>query len=124
MTTPLNTFQLALIRSMTQGSMMDFCTINGKTVTTGSYGEPVETSGSIAATACGVTWVGGKEKWGSVTTLPYEATIRLPIETTINNTNTITVTKRFGEDITPVTFEIVSSPRYGFDLLVDVKRIS
>jgi hypothetical protein len=40
---PTKYIQLALIRSMTQWSMMDFCTINGKTVTSGSYGEPVET---------------------------------------------------------------------------------
>lgn len=130
MTTPINSYNLAWIRATSESCMMDYCTINAKTVTTGSYGEPIETTGSLVSTPCGITFVGGKQIWNAenkalvYSALPFDATIRLPADTVIDATNTITITKRLGEDITPLTFEVVSSPKLGLTgLLVDVRRV-
>jgi hypothetical protein len=97
------------MRTAQTGHMLDTCYINVYSRTFNSYGEPVEVwSSPLTTTACGLDMRPGSETPGEdYTSLAYDATVRLPIGTTIDTRDRITVTKRFGETlVTPLVFRI------------------
>lgn len=104
-----STSELTNLRSAQTTHMMDECCIQAVVQTKNSYGEMVETWPSDAtAQACSLDMrPGGERRSGEFTALEYDATIRLAITATPNARDHIKVTKRFGESVTPLVFEIV-----------------
>lgn len=107
---------LANMRTAQDEHMLDKCVILSYTAgTLNEYNEsdaPVETvSGEIV---CGLDMRPSSERHNSdMTLITYDATLRLPIATAVKETDRIRVTKRFGETITPLTYEIVSPMQRG-----------
>lgn len=92
--------------------MQDRCKIGVYTAgTTDEYGQdsaPTYPPGSEIV--CGLDMRPGFERHGAeLTSIQYDATLRLPIATALTEKDRITVTKRYGEDTTDIVFE-VSAP--------------
>lgn len=66
-------------------------------------------------TACGLDMRPSSERSGQdMTTIQYDATLRLPLEVTLKETDHFQVTHRFGEALdTALTYEIVSPIQRG-----------
>ena len=99
---------LAWMRAAQTGAMQDLCLIQTYARTFNSFAEPVETwTDSPTTTACGLDMRPGSERHGAdMTTVEYDATLRLPISTTIDARDHIKVTHRYGEAITAQVYRV------------------
>ena len=63
---------------------------------------------------CGLDMRAGSERHGlDMTVIQYDATLRLPLQTPLLETQKIQIIARFGQFITPLTFECASPPQSG-----------
>lgn len=104
------------MRTAQDDHMQDRCVILSYTPgTLNEYNEsdtPVETIS--AEIACGLDMRPSSERHNpDMTLITYDATLRLPIATAVKETDKIRITKRFGETITSLTYEIVSPMQRG-----------
>src|SRR6188474_2396783 len=83
--------------------------------TVDDYGEPSSptyTAGSEIV--CGLDQRPGFERLGAdLTSIQYDATLRLPIATALKETDRIRITKRYGEDTTDIDYEISAPVQRG-----------
>lgn len=107
------------------GAMQDTCVVQRYSRTLDTYGEPVPTYTDGAAIACGVEMTTGKEnRRGDMLVEHIDATLRLPIATTLQAADRIKVTYRFGAAALQV-YEIVGEIRRGpSGLRVDVREVT
>jgi hypothetical protein len=106
--------ELADFRTAQDGHMMDTCKIGVRSVTYNTTGEPIETFTLGNAMDCGLDMRPGSERHGeNMTQVTYDATARLPIGTVINVLDRLTVTHRFGESVTNITFRVESPVQRG-----------
>ena len=111
-----STEELTNFRSAQTGHMMDTVVRMVYTPNINSYNEDNPTYPDQAGTIkCGLDMRPGSERYTqSYTALEYDATMRLPITTTINARDRLKVTKRFGETLsTALVFEIVGPVQRG-----------
>jgi hypothetical protein len=126
MATMFTSSDLAWMRSAQTGHMQDTCCrqVFSRTFTAG---EEVPTyTDAAASTECGLDMRPGAERHGNqMTTLEYDATIRLPIATTIDPKDRIKITERFGETLaTALVFEVVAPIQRGpSGIRLMVKRV-
>lgn len=119
--------ELSTLQTAQTGVMMDTCVVQVyATSSQDAYGAPVATYTDGAAITCGVEMTGGKESWrANMIATHIDATIRLPIATSIKSTDRIKVTHRFGAAITALVFEVVGAVRRGpSGLQVDVLQVA
>lgn len=104
--------ELADMRTAQTGHMLDTCYIQTYSRTYNSFGEPVEVwTDAATAISCGLDMRPGRETPGEdYTSLAYDATVRLPITTTIDAKDRIKVTKRFGETLATALIFRVEGP--------------
>lgn len=104
--------ELAAFRTAQAGHMLDTCYIQTYSRTFDTYGAPVEVwTDAASTTACGLDMRPGRETPGEdYTALAYDATIRLPITTTVDAKDRIKVTKRFGETLTTALVFRIEAP--------------
>ena len=96
--------------------MQDQCSILAYTAgTANEYNEQDAPTYPVQSlSSCGVEMMAGTEKWGAtMTPITYDATLRLPINTTVKETDRIEVTSRYAEYPSSLTFEIVSPIQRG-----------
>ena len=107
--------ELADMKSAQQAHMMDTGYRMARSVTANAYNEPIESFTQAAtATVCGLEMKSGAEKdKETMTLIEYDAVLRLPIAFTIDYKDRFKVTKRYGESITALTFEVVSPVQRG-----------
>lgn len=107
--------ELADMRTAQTAHMMDTCKRHVYSRTFDSFGDPVEAwTASSTSTACGLDMKAGNEvDKTTMTTVNYDAILRLPIATILDPKDRIEITKRFGESITPVIYQIVSPIQRG-----------
>ena len=112
--------ELASMRNVQAGAMMDTCTLRILSVTQDDYGEEVETFAETTGVACGLDVTGGwaaneqTRASGAVTTIA--AALRLSLEDGdgLTEEDAITVTHRNGELLTPpLAYRIDGYPRRG-----------
>ena len=110
-----STDELTNFRSAQAGHMMDTVVRQAYSATSNSYNEDVPTYTDQTAINCGLDMRHGSERHSSnYTALEYDATMRLPITTTIDARDRLKVTKRFGETLaTALVFEIVGPVQRG-----------
>lgn len=79
----------------------------------GEFDAPTYTES--VGTRCGLDMRSGSERSGqNMTVIEYDATLRLPIEVTMNETDRFQVTHRFGEALdSALTYEIVAPIQRG-----------
>ena len=106
---------LTNMRSAQDAHMMDTCVLQARVQTLNTLREKVETwPADSAALSCGLDMKPGSERDNAnMVVLRWDATIRLPIAQTPDAADRIKVTKRFGEDTTDITFEIVGPIQRG-----------
>ena len=108
--------ELTGLRAAQDGHMLDTGNMQPVTVTQDSFGQMVETWPSNSADiACGLDMRPGSERHGpQMTVTEYDATVRLPIGTSVDLRDRFRVTKRFGETLaTSLVFEIQSPIQRG-----------
>ena len=110
-----STEELTNFRSTQTNHMMDTVVRQVYSATSNSYNEDVVTYTEQTAIDCGLDMRPGSERHTqSYTALEYDATMRLPITTTIDARDRLKVTKRFGETLsTALVFEIVGPVQRG-----------
>jgi hypothetical protein len=82
--------------------MPDTCLIKTRTQTEKTNGEKVDDFTTGTSSICGLDMRPGTFRRGrEMTEVTYDATIRLPHDASVTLTGKITVTKRFGETISP-----------------------
>jgi head-tail adaptor len=104
--------ELANMRTAQTGHMLDTCIIQTYARTFNSFGEPVETwTDAAASISCGLDMRPGRETpLANMTTLAYDATIRLSITTVIDARDRIKVTYRFGELLSTALVYRIEAP--------------
>lgn len=118
--------ELADFRSAQTAHMMDTGYRMVRSVSPDAYNEQIEVfTQSSTSTACGLEMKSGAEQdKETMTLIEYDAILRLPITTIIDYKDRFRVTKRYGENITALTFEIVSPIQRGpSGLRVLLKRV-
>lgn len=105
------------IARLQESSMVDECRINQYSETSDSYGDIVKswTSGSSSGSSiCGVqTNQGSKTYPHDDIVIKWDALIRLPLSTLVDERDTITVTKQNNQTISDTYTIINSSPSHG-----------
>jgi head-tail adaptor len=106
---------LTNMRGAQTDHMLDECYIQALTQTTNTFGEVVNAwSDSGSALACGLDMRPGSEERGPQKTIvQYDATLRLAITNLTEETQRIRITKRFGESITPLVYDIAAPVQRG-----------
>ena len=106
---------LANMRTSQDNHMMDTCKRHVFSRTFDSFGDPVNTWTAASTTiVCGLDMKAGNEvDRTTMTTVDYDAILRLPIATVLDPKDRIEISKRFGESITPVVYQIVSPIQRG-----------
>ncbi len=106
---------LESMRDMQDAHMLDTGLVQAVTVTGDTFGQQVESWTDGSAIACGLDMRPGSERHGTDKTLiEYDATVRLPVSTTVDLRDRFKVTKRFGETLTTaLVFDIVSPIQRG-----------
>lgn len=101
------------MRDVQEAHMMDTCLIAEPTKTTNESNLPVASYDWDEAeqSICGFDPSPSQELLDQVPN--SEAVNRMPIDTVISNEAYIRITKRFGETIDPLTYQVIGSPRRG-----------
>lgn len=107
--------QLAHFRERQLLSLMDVCRHLAYSVILDDYNSPIPTWTEIDTDIpCGLEQLSGDEHGRSADTLTqYDAVIRLAISENWDVRDKIVVIKRYGEEITPITYQIVSPIQRG-----------
>ena len=108
--------ELSDFRVAQDGHMLDTGNVQPITVADDTFGQQVETWPTNSMDiACGLDMRSGSERHGvDKTVVEYDATVRVPIATTIDMRDRFRVTKRFGETLTSaLVFEIISPAQRG-----------
>lgn len=115
MTEMFSSRELSEMREAQTGHMMDTCIISRYSAVQNTVGEMIATyTDDAAAIICGLEMKSGFERKGSENTVVvYDAIIRLPITTTINQRDRIKILTRFDETISSYVYEIVSPIQRG-----------
>jgi len=120
--------ELAGLQATQVDSLMDTCLVQTWSGSSAdSYGQLVETWTDGDALACGYYPKGGREVPGpDAAPIVTDATVRLPLDTTVDRRDRIKLTHRFGVELdTAEVFEIVQEPRRGpSGLQLDLRRVT
>jgi hypothetical protein len=117
---PFTPAELAAMRGVQSGAMMDTCTLRVLSVTQDAYGEEVESWAEQTDVACGLDVTGGiaareqARPGGAIVTI--SAMLRLSLEDGegLNEEDAVTVTHRNGELLTPpLAYHIDGYPQRG-----------
>jgi hypothetical protein len=100
---------LSNMRSIQVAHMADECvlysSVSGSALD--DWGRPTVTSGSVT-TVCGLEMVAQDETDKPGAQGPdFDAKVRLPITTTITRIDKVKITKRFGESVAPITYDVM-----------------
>ena len=107
---------LTAMREAQDGHMLDTGNVQPVSVSADSFGQNVESYPTNSSSiACGLDMRPGSERFGvEKTVIEYDATVRVPISTTVDLRDRFRVTKRFGETLsTALVFDIVAPPQRG-----------
>lgn len=107
---------LTAMREAQDGHMLDTGNVQPVSVSVDSFGQAVETySTNSSSIACGLDMRPGSERFGTEKTIiDYDATVRVPISTSVDIRDRFRVTKRFSETLgTYLLFDIVAPPQRG-----------
>ena len=110
------TADLTALRHAQDGHMMDTGNVQPITVTGDTFGQQVETwVTNSASIVCGFDMRPGSERHGiDKTLIEYDATVRLPVGTTVDLRDRFRITKRHGETLTTaLVFDIISPIQRG-----------
>ena len=110
----LTTTELARFRTTQDSAMMDLCVIQTFTEITDTFGQMIRTWTDGDPIAMGIdTRPGSENRTAEMTIVKEDATVRLPIDTTVTIRDRIKVIMRHGSAIEPIIYGILEEPRRG-----------
>lgn len=121
------TAELSRMQGTQDSAMQDTCQIGVYSRTQDGYGAPVPTYTYGTAIVCGFDPKGGQENWRrDMTPVHVDATVRLPIDTSLETTDRIKIVTRFGVTLSdPMVFEIIQIAQRGpSGLVLDLKEVT
>jgi hypothetical protein len=106
--------------------MQDTCRIGVYSASPDAYNNPEAVYDySGAAVACGLEHLNPNELQGTGEVPVIEARLRLPLTTSVKETDRIRVTHRYGGDVAGEDYEIVGPARRGpSGLVLDLRRVT
>ena len=107
---------LTAMREAQDGHMLDTGNVQPVTLEIDSFGQQTKTySTNSTSIACGLDMRTGSERHGvDKVLIDYDATVRLPIGTSVTEQDRFRVTKRFGEILsTALVFDIIAPIQRG-----------
>lgn len=114
---PLSPGELADFRETQTDAMMDSCVLCPRVRTENTKGEQVDTwpdPSPAVEIVCGLDMRPGSEvERQTMVVTNWDATLRMPIDTTVDQTYRIKITKRFSESITAIYFEAAGPVQRG-----------
>ena len=121
-----STAELASMQGTQEAHMMDSCTIDVYTnAGTDTFGNPNPSWVAGSPIFCGFQATKTDEALDESNVPTIDATVRLPIGTSINPKNRITITKRHGVTVTARHYEIVGEPKRGpSGLVLELKAVT
>ena len=122
----LNQYTYNRIQDSQEETFLDTGYFSTVSITSGSYGEPLEISVSGSLIDCSFHWTGGKESWKEpINYLKIDAVLKIPSETIVDQTHLFTLTKLKTETLsTPITFQVVSNSRKSISgIIIDLKKV-
>lgn len=112
--TMFNAADLAAMRSTQTGHMQDTCIRQAFSRTYDTFGGSTVSYTDGSAIACGLDMRPGSERHTNDNSITeYDATLRLPITTTVDVRDRIKITHRFGEAITNIIYDIAGPVQRG-----------
>ena len=107
--------ELASLRTAQASAMQDRCKILAYSSTTDDYGNPSPVYTAGAEIACGVEMLEREpgEMFGTGETPTADVRIRLAVGTVITNYDRVQITRRYGETVSAITYEVVQPPMRG-----------
>ena len=108
------TGELAALETDQEAHMMDTCTIGAYRAVPDGYGIPTPTYTAGSAIICGLNENVRQEVQSRGEVVMVDAVLRLPVGTVVDSRDRITITHRFGGELTvkPV-YNIIGNPRRG-----------
>ena len=108
------TDELAALETDQEAHMMDICTIGAYRAVPDGYGIPTPTYTAGSAIICGLNENVRQEVQSRGEVVMVDAVLRLPVGTVVDSRDRITITHRFGGELTvkPV-YNIIGNPRRG-----------
>ena len=106
-------------------SMNDLCNVLRYTYVTGTYSDDeVEVVTGSYSVPCGINMTGGsKVERGQLLLVEYDVTLRLPLTTTLDTNDRITLVEK-GNHAVSGTFELYSSPQFNSSVqIAQLKRV-
>lgn len=106
--------------------MMDTCVIyTHSDGATDAYGSPSVTYSAGSAVACGYKPSSTREVQQGNETVIIDAQLRLAIGTAIGSRDRVQLTKRYGDSITPILFDVTGQPAQGpSGIVVNLRRVT
>jgi hypothetical protein len=107
---------LSAMRATQDLYMQDRCKIGVYTPgTTDEYGQDSNPTYPLGSEIpCGLDMRPGFERYGQeLTSINFDATLRLPLATALTEKDRVTVTKRYNEDTADITFEVAAPIQRG-----------
>lgn len=106
--------ELTALEGAQEAHMMDICTIGVYHAVPDSYGIPTPTYTASSPVICGLDENARLEVQSRGEVVMVDAVLRLPIGTVVDSRDRITITHRFGSELTvkPV-YNIIGAPRRG-----------
>lgn len=116
--------ELTQLRATQDGAMMDICELWQPVTTADSFGQPLAGSyNKTTGVACGFAPGGRERVLPDKTVIASTPTLRLPIDTTIDDHWLVRLTHRHGEALdTPLDFEVAGPVKRGPSGLVVALR--
>lgn len=118
--------ELAKQEGTQTGSLQDTCIIQVYALVIDDYGGETPTYTDGAALDCGLNMSPSREtRRADMNIERIDATLRLPLNTTIKTTDRVKMTHRFGVAITALVFEVTGAVRRGpSGLQVDLQAVT
>ena len=119
--------ELARMQATQTSAMFDTCVIQAYSAAQDAYGAMIASYTDGSEISVGFDPTGGREgKRTDMTTLPIDATVRLPFGTSVNAKDRIKITKRFGTALsTALVFDVVGFPQTGpSGIVLDLESVT
>lgn len=127
--------ELSRMAGVQTSAMPDECEVLRRTTgAADAYGMPAVTYSVVATAPCGLEHsqiradasneAGGRERLGTQVATEVKL-LRMPSGTDVRSTDRVRITKRFGQPVTPLTYEVVGVPQAGpSGLLARIQKVT
>lgn len=116
--------ELTRMQDAQQEAMMDLCVLMTAAVTPDALNQPVATWTDSLPISCGLGMTGGQRTGpDNIILLSWDATLRLPKDTTVSQANRVRVLERYGQPWTEIVYTVQSVDEGPSGLFLRLKKL-